>query len=68
MYKLNFIQDLTEDFSPGDSLSDTSEELLQRGGEEASIHEINPRQILKTEGKMHFLRNTSIYEYRLQLP
>ena len=24
---------LTEDYSPGDSLSDSSEELLQRGGE-----------------------------------
>ena len=29
--ELSFIQRLTEDYSPGDSLPDSSEELLQRG-------------------------------------
>ena len=32
----DFIWGLMEDYSPGDSLSHSSEELLQRGGEEAS--------------------------------
>ena len=30
----SFMWGLTEDYSPGDSLSDSSEELLQRGGVE----------------------------------
>ena len=43
-------KDLTEDFSPGDSLSVPLRNCSKEVGVEASIHEINPRKILKTEG------------------
>ena len=38
--ELSFIWGFTEDYSPGVSLSDSSEELCQRGEGEASIYRI----------------------------
>ena len=36
----SFIQGHTEDYSPGESLSESSEKLLRRGGKEVSIYVI----------------------------
>ena len=49
-----FFHGLIEDYSPGDSLSDSSEEMLQRGREEARICVILAREYVSSS--IHFDR------------